>query len=170
MSTRQTTVINGLLAENIGKNDLVRSADSRANEANYRADRAESNARLNELTIRSLEAEKKKLQEENAMYRDLLSKPMREIAEISGEFRKTYFEQQRILADWILGQQAYRETAKILASETGKTKEEFSKLYNSSVNAVLTNQTQHDNNASEYPLLADHAASILAIRKKNGKA
>ena len=170
MSTRQTAVINGLLAENLGKNDLVRSADSRANQAEARASDAEHSARFNQLRIDRLEAEAKNLKEENRMFRELLSRPMREIAEVSGDFRKTYFEQQKILADWILGQQAYRETAKIFATESGKSKEEFSKVYNDSINAVLTNQTEHDNNASEYPVLADHAATILAIRKKNGKA
>ena len=170
MSTRQSAIINGLIAENIGKNDLVRSADSRASEAELRAKKSQYTASDLSYQNSLLEAEKKKLQEENKMFRELLSRPMREIAEVSGEFRKTYFEQQKILADWILGQQAYREAAKILATETGMSKEDFSKIYNSSVNAVLTNQTQHDNNATEYPVLAEYAANILAIRQKNGKA
>ena len=41
MSTRQSAIINGLIAENIGKNDLVRSADSRASEAELRAKKSE---------------------------------------------------------------------------------------------------------------------------------
>jgi hypothetical protein len=170
MSVNQRAMINGLLAENLGKNDLVRGAEAKANEATNRASDAEHSARFNQFKIDRLEAEAKNLKEENKKYKELLSLPMKEIAEVSGDFRKTYFEQQKILADWILGQQAYRETAKIFAAESGKSKEEFSKVYNDSVNAVLTNQTEHDNNASEYQVLADHATTILAIRKKNGKA
>lgn len=170
MSTRQTAVINGLLAENIGKNDLVRSADSRANQAEARASDAEHNARFNAMKVDRLEAEKKKLQEENAMYRDLLAKPMREIAEISGEFRRTYIEQQRILAEWIMGQKAYKETAMMLGKSLDMTPEQVQKVASPNYTAVLENRTQFGNDASGNSLLAEHAATILALRKKNGKA
>ncbi|WP_374510447.1 hypothetical protein [Niveibacterium sp.] len=170
MSTRQSSVINGLLAENLGKNDLVRSADSRANQAEARASDAEHDARLNQLKVSRLEAEKKKLQEENAMYRELLSRPMREIAEISGEFRKTYIEQQQMIAEWILAQRAYKETATAIGIEIGKSAEEIKNLAARNANAILENKSMHGNNAADTPLLADHAATILAIRKKNGKA
>ncbi|WP_051647743.1 hypothetical protein [Burkholderia cenocepacia] len=103
-------------------------------------------------------------------YEELLSLPMKEIAQANDDFKKTYDQQQNVLAEWIMAQQAYRETAKIFGKELGKSKEEFSAVHQSSINAVLTNQTQHDNNASEYPVLADRASAILALRKKNGKA
>ncbi|MCK4161427.1 hypothetical protein HFK89_02960 [Ralstonia pseudosolanacearum] len=170
MSTRQTAVINGLLAENIGKNDLVRSADSRANQAEARASDAEHNARFNQLKVDRLEAEAKKLKEENAMYRELLSKPMREIAEISGDFRKTYLEQQQMIAEWILAQRAYKETATAIGIEIGKSPEEIKNIATQNANAILENKSKHGNNAADTPLLSDHAANILALRKKNGKA
>lgn len=107
-------------------------------------------------------------------YEDLLSHPMKEIAQANGDFKKTYetlvAAQDKVLANWIVSQKAFRETAKVLAKQLDKTPEEFTEIYQSSVNAVLTNQTQHENNGNESPLLAKHAAAILAIRKKNGKA
>ena len=170
MSEYQRAVINGLLAENVGKNDLVRSADSRANQAESRASDAEHNARFNQLKIDRLEAEAKNLKEENRMFRELLSRPMREIAEVSGEFRKTYFEQQQLLAEWIMGQKAYKETAMQLGMALDMTPDQVQNVAAPNYTAVLENRTQHGNNGSASPTLANHAANILAIRKKNGKA
>ncbi|MFZ6673703.1 hypothetical protein [Undibacterium sp. Xuan67W] len=107
-------------------------------------------------------------------YEDLLSRPMKEIAQASGGFKKTYETlveaQDEVLANWIVSQKAFRETAKVLAAQLDKTPEEFTEIHQSSINAVLTNQTQHENNGNESPLLERHAAAILAIRKKQGKA
>lgn len=58
MSTRQSAIINGLIAENIGKNDLVRSADSRASEAELRAKKSEYAASDLSYQNALLEAEK----------------------------------------------------------------------------------------------------------------
>lgn len=170
MSEYQRAVINGLLAENFGKNDLVRSADSRANQAEARASDAEHHARFNQLKIDRLEAEAKNLKEENRMYKELLSRPMREIAEVSGAFRKTYFEQQQLLAEWIMGQKAYKETAMQLGMALDMTPDQVQNVAAPNYTAVLENRTQHGNNGSASPTLANHAANILAIRKKNGKA
>lgn len=107
-------------------------------------------------------------------YEDLLSRPMKEIAQANGSFKKTYETlveaQDEVLANWIVSQKAFRETAKVLAAQLDKTPEEFIEIHQSSINAVLTNQTQHENNGNESPLVAQHAAAILAIRKKQGKA
>ena len=170
MSTRQSAIINGLIAENIGKNDLVRSADSRASEAELRAKKSEYAASDLSYQNALLEAEKKKLQEENKMFRELLSRPMREIAEVSGDFRKAYFEQQKMIAEWIMAQRAWKETATQLGIQVGKTPEELQKAATQNANANLEDRSEHGNNASSIPLLSEYAANILAIRKKNGKA
>ncbi len=170
MSTRQSAIINGLIAENIGKNDLVRSADSRASEAELRAKKSEYAASDLSYQNALLEAEKKKLQEENKMFRELLSRPMREIAEVSGDFRKAYFEQQQLLAEWIMGQKAYKETAMQLGMALEMTPDQVQSVAAPNYTAVLENRTQHSNNSTTNPLLAEHAANILALRKKNGKA
>jgi hypothetical protein len=194
MSSRQTAVINGLLAENVGKNDLVRQADSRAQEAESRASDAEHRARMNEGAAKHTEIlrdkiaqlqyelsqaviaksklidEKAELERKNAAFKQLLSRPMREIAELSGEFKATYEVQQQMLAEWILAQRAYKETATTLGIQLGKTAEEVQQLATQNANAVLENRTQHGNDSTSSPLLTEHAATILAIRKRNGKA
>lgn len=201
MSARQTSVINGLLAENIGKNDLVRSAQSRSYDAERRASDAEHRARMNEGSAQyvkvlleknaKLEYEltqaktaRFKLIDENAAlmielskykqqadeFRSLLSRPMKEIADMSGDFKKAYELQQQMLAEWIMGQKAYKETAMQLGMEIGKSPEEIQQLATQNANAVLENRTEYGNNSTTSPTLADHASAILAIRKKNGKA
>lgn len=180
MSTRQTAVINGLLAENIGKNDLVRSYESKSHAAERRASDAEHSARMNEnaarvadvlsLRVARLEAELRESKKEVQVHRALLSRPMKEIADASGDFKKTYEIQQQMLAEWIMGQKAYKETAMQLGIEVGKSADEIQRLTTQNANAVLENRTDHSNNSTTSPLLAEYASAILEARKKSGKA
>lgn len=201
MNARQTSVINGLLAENIGKNDLVRSAQSRSYDAERRASDAEHRARMNEGSAQyvkvlleknakleyeltqaktarfklidenaALTAELNKYKQQANEFRSLLSRPMREIADMSGDFKKAYELQQQMLAEWIMGQKAYKETAMQLGMALDMTPEQVQSMAAPNYTAVLENRTEHGNDASSNPHLADHASAILALRKKNGKA
>lgn len=102
-------------------------------------------------------------------YEELLSRPMKEIAKINSEFKKTYEQEQNVLAQWILGQRAYKETAIQLGMSLDMTAEQVQKMAAPNFTAVLEDRTQHGNDASTNPTLATHAAAILALRKKNGK-
>ena len=51
------------------------------------------------------------LKKENEYYKSLLAKPMQVIAEHNGDFKKTYEEQQALLADWMVSQKAFKELA-----------------------------------------------------------
>ncbi|WP_374555174.1 hypothetical protein [Aquitalea pelogenes] len=103
-------------------------------------------------------------------YEDLLSRPMKDIAQKHSGFKKTYDMQQQMLAEWIMGQKAYRETAMQLGMALNMTPEQVQKLAAPNYTAVLENRTQHGNDASSSPTLATHAEAILAIRRKQGKA
>lgn len=201
MSARQTAVINGLLAENVGKNDLVRSAQAKAIDADRRASDAEHRARMNEGSAQHIEVLRNniaklqyelseansarfKLIDENAAltielakykqqaneFRSLLSRPMKEIADMSGDFKKAYEVQQQMLAEWIMGQKAYKETAMQLGMALDMTPDQVQNMAAPNYTAVLENRTEHGNDASSNAHLADHASAILAIRRKNGKA
>ena len=180
MSARQTSVINGLLAENIGKNDLVRSYESKSHAAERRASDAEHSARMNEnaarvadilsLRVERLENELRQSKQEVQVHRALLSRPMKEIADVSSDFKKTYELQQQMLAEWILAQRAYHETATKIGIEVGKTPEDIRQMASQNANAVLENRTEHGNNSTTIPLLAEYASAILEARKKSGKA
>lgn len=103
-------------------------------------------------------------------YEELLSRPMKEIAQANDDFKKTYNQQQHMLAEWIMGQKAYRETAMQLGMSLDLTTEQVQKMAAPNYTAVLENRTQHGNDASSSSTLAAHASAILALRKKNGKA
>jgi hypothetical protein len=170
MSTRQAAVINGLLAENIGKNDLVRSAESRSRDAISKANDMEHEAEMAKIKLSKAKDEITRLQQENNVYKSLLSRPMKEIAEISGDFKKTYEMQQQLLAEWIMGQKAYRETAMQLGAALDMTPEQVQKVAAPNYTAVLENKTKFGNDGNESSTLNEYATTILAIRKKNGKS
>lgn len=191
MTAHQTAVINGLLAENFGKNDLIRTAEAQSRAAQSRANDAEheANSLRNEVgslaaKVRYLErqlerakvdaaaaqTDTQKYKQEAEAFRGLLSKPMKEIADMSGDFKKTYEIQQQMLAEWIMGQKAYRETAMQLGAALDMTPEQVQKVAAPNFAAVLENRTKFGNNANDgTPTLAERAESIIAIRKKNGK-
>lgn len=113
------------------------------------------------------------LKNRNQELENLLSRPLKQIAQEHPAFKNNYEAlieaQNEILADWILGQKAYKETAIQLGIQVGKTPEEIKKIASQNVNAVLENKTEHGNNASSSKTLSENAAAIIAIRKKDGK-
>ncbi len=190
MTAHQTAVINGLLAENFGKNDLIRTAEAQSRAAQSRANdaaRAADSLRMETGTLaakieflkrelehaqfmqRKAEMETAAYKKEADAFRGLLSKPMKEIADMSGDFKKTYELQQQMLAEWIMGQKAYKETAMQLGMQVGKSPEEILQMATQNANAVLENRTQHGNNSTTSPTLASYTEAIIAARKKNGK-
>lgn len=117
------------------------------------------------------------LKNRNQELENLLSRPLKQIAQEHPAFKNNYEAlinaykevQDEILADWILGQKAYKETAMQLGIQLGKTPEEIKKIASQNVNAVLENKTEHGNNASSSKTLSENAAAIIAMRKKDGK-
>lgn len=114
--------------------------------------------RANDEKIKKLEAElanakkqpKKVVRSEtDEYYRNLLSKPMLEIAMVNGDFRGTYEKQQELLGEWMVSQKAFKEVAIKLGLEAGKTREEVTAAAKVEVDNVLNNQTQHGNNLAK---------------------
>lgn len=88
-----------------------------------------------------------KLESEKEFYKNLLSKPMQEIASKNENFKETYEAQQFYLAEWIVSEMAFAETAYQIGIDVGKSKEEISEMYMENKVMVLHNQTNHGNNA-----------------------
>ncbi len=111
--------------------------------------------RANDEKIKKLEAELKAksqtvvISETDEYYRNLLSKPMLEIAMVNGDFRGTYEKQQELLGEWMVSQKAFKEVAIKLGLEAGKTREEVTAAAKVEVDNVLNNQTQHGNNLAK---------------------
>lgn len=102
----------------------------------------------------ALEEKVKHLEKENQLYKNLLTKPMHEIASINGNFEKTYHEQQTILGEWMVSQRAFKELAIQLGIQIGRTKEDIIAEGLANDVKVLNNETQHGNdfNQSEWAL------------------
>jgi len=135
-----------------------------------KAKNAEEISQILKLRAEKAEQATQVAQQEVESYKQLLASPLHEIAKANGSFKQTYDAQQQLLAEWIMGQKAFKETAMQLGIQVGKTPEEIQQIATQNANAVLENRTEHGNNSTTSPLLAEHAATILAIRKKNGKA
>lgn len=96
-----------------------------------------------------LEEKEKEIQR----YKDLLAKPMIEIAEQSGAFKETYEEQQNLLAKWIVSQRAFKDIAMKYGQMAGKTPEEIQSELNEATKKVLNNEASFPiNNADKTDL------------------
>jgi hypothetical protein len=79
-------------------------------------------------------------------YRQLLSKPMEEIAAANGDFKATFEKQQEIIADWIVSQKAFRELAYEFGEKLGLSQEQVREMVPEKKKAVLNNATNYNNN------------------------
>jgi hypothetical protein len=123
--------------------------------------------RANELAqiANELKKDNVKLESEKQFFENLLSLPMKEIAEKNEQFKKTYEAQQLLLAKWILSQKAYAETAMQIGIEAGKTTEEVKDMYNDNIILVLANATKHGNNAVTSQVLKENVSKIIKNNK-----
>lgn len=111
--------------------------------------------------LQNLQTDNAKLASEKQFFENLLSLPMREIADKSEKFKETYDAQQLVLAKWILSQKAYAETAIQIGLESGKTTDEVTEIYKDNMISVLANTTKHGNNASTNNVLKDNVNKIV---------
>lgn len=104
-----------------------------------------------EMLMNSIDLEKKikKLEEENLFYKNLLTKPFKEIADIDNNFKETYYEQQTKLGEWMVSQRAFKELAIKLGLDAGMTKDDVMTAHSKNKEKVINNQTEHGNNFIE---------------------
>lgn len=119
--------------------------------------------------IRSLEtgigvnyAERQKAEAEVAYYKELLSKPLHEIANANDNFKNTYEAQQELLADWMVSQRAFKELAIDFGIKLGMKKEDIVEAGLKNEEKVLSNETEHGNDAKDNPFIKRHAEQLKA--------
>lgn len=88
----------------------------------------------------------KSLEAEVEYYKNLLSKPMREIAEVNQDFEATYDMQQAIIGEWMVSQRAFRELSIKLGLQQGMTIKDVIYEGISNESKVLNNLTEYGNN------------------------
>lgn len=132
--------------------DLIVQLRSNAQAANEKADH------LKEANVQ--------IASEKQFFENLLSLPMKEIAEKNDKFKETYEAQQLFLAKWILSQKAFAETAMQIGVEAGKTTDEVQEIYTQNIASVLVNATKYGNNAISSPVLKENLTKVIKSIKK----
>ncbi|WP_139285318.1 hypothetical protein [Acidovorax soli] len=121
-----------------------------------RANLSNTNQALNSGSIQAqnvqLQQEVARLQGENQYYRQLLCKPMNEIAEKNGNFKETYEKQMEIMADWMVSQKAFKELAIQFGFEKGQSAQETIQQAKDLKTSVIQgkNNPDHKTNADEF--------------------
>ena len=146
MSILTKVVIDGAIAQNDG---LIKKTQKLNDQNQHLQEVIRANKLGSNSYIEDLEDDNDKLKAENQFYKNLLTKPMHEIANLNGDFKETYQEQQIILGEWIVSQRAFKEIAIKLGIKAGRTKEDIIQEGMEAKVKVLNNQTEHDNNFNE---------------------
>jgi hypothetical protein len=117
--------------------------------------------------LNDTEAKLAKAEAEANFYKNLLSKPMAEIAQYNGDFKAVYETQQELLANWMVSQRAFKEVAIDLGIKTGMNKQEVVDLALREVKEnVLNDETKHGNNASDMDFVKPYIEILKSKLKK----
>lgn len=117
----------------------------------------------------SLHQQNVKLKSEVEFYESLLSKSMLEIAHQHEGFRETYKANQLLLAEWIVSEMAFAETAYEFGADLGRPKEEITSIYKRNKIAVLLNKTNHGNNAASNDTVIENKEILKEKLIKNAQ-
>ncbi len=103
------------------------------------------------------------LKQEVEYYKQLLSQPMQVIAEHNGDFKKTYEEQQTLLADWMVSQKAFKELAVQFGAEKGYTTEQVIEMGLDKKIDVLEdkNDPSHNTNVGDATLIGNRKEALI---------
>ena len=143
--------IERILLNNIQTEIRTERADNlnnlrRADSAELDAMRHKSNADSQARKSKNLVEENKRLEEENEFLRELLTRPMSEIAKENGLFREAYHKQQEAQATWMVSQRAFKEIAMKYGIQAGKSVEDIALEADKAEEQVLTDSTKYGNN------------------------
>lgn len=115
--------------------------------------------------------ERNKLIDENAYYKTLLSKPMLEIAEANGDFKKTYEMQMEFVAEWMVSQKAFKELAIEFGAEKGFDKDKVIQMgLDKEIDVLESNHDEsHRTNADKSTIISPHIEKLKAKFHKDRK-
>jgi uncharacterized lipoprotein len=108
------------------------------------------------------------LRKEVEFYKELLAQPMQVIAAHNHDFKKTYEEQQTLLADWMVSQKAFKELAIQLGLEKCMSIEEVIEIAQDNVINVLNdkNNPNHNTNSSDDSFISKRIEVLLEKYEK----
>lgn len=131
-------------------NDYFQSANSELSDEN---EQIKKDLSLEREFSNNLIEKVNELNEEVNFYKNLLTKPMEEIAENNEDFKKTYQLQMSIMTNWMVSQKAFKEIAINLGKEKGMTVQEISELGIEKKLDVIndSNNPEHNTNFEDLP-------------------
>ncbi|UZF16144.1 hypothetical protein [Ralstonia pseudosolanacearum] len=136
------------------QNQDLKKKNEAIGEANHRAGMAEAAEEF-------AQKEVQRLKKERDFYKDMLAKPLAEIAAQDGRFRETYEKQQEMLAEWVASQRAFKELAMKFGQQLGKSREEIIADVKAAKEIILNDQSEFGNNLNQ--------AEKLALQRKKAR-
>lgn len=118
-------------------------------EKNEALQEAEHKAGMEEAAWEFERRRRVELEQENKQLKELLAKPMHEIAAKDGNFKGAYEKQQEMLADWIVSQRAFKEMAMKYGKLAGKTPEEINAEGMAAKETIINGKSQFGNIINE---------------------
>ncbi|MCO8321135.1 hypothetical protein ABEG10_11750 [Burkholderia cenocepacia] len=138
------------------------SRETKIRDLQFQTQIQEQSDSFNRGYIEELKDEVEELQHEVERYKALLSKPMQEIARQHGGFKRAYEAQQKLLADWIVSQKAYKEVAMQFADKLGVSRDEVNKQGSAAEEVILTDQSKFGNNIISGDFVDTFKGELLA--------
>ncbi len=131
------------------QDDTIDKQNRALKETNAALEEAQRKAGLEEAAWEFERRRRVELEQENQQLKDLLCKPMAEIAAKNGNFRATYETQQELLASWVLSQRAFKEVAMKYGALAGKTPEEIQAEGMAAKEVILDDKSEFGNTVNE---------------------
>lgn len=130
------------------------------------------NSQLNEVNRKLAESQREAIKNkreateaknEVLAYKDLLCRPMAEIAEVNGNFKETYEKQMELMADWMVSQKAFKELAIQFGLEKGQSAQETIKQGLNKEIDVLKNKHDdaHKTNSTDGNIIGPRVEKLI---------
>lgn len=165
--------------KDIENRNKVNNLNDKLTEANDIIENLQAEKEMEEDVSLNIAHHNRILKQEVEYYKQLLSRPMQVIAEHNGDFKKTYEEQQTLLADWMVSQKAFKELAIQFGAEKGLEPNEVIDLGKDKKIDVLEdkNNSLNKTNANDAPEIISKKEKLMeeylkdkVLRKSNKKS
>lgn len=150
--------------QNVAKMDSINKANS--------VTRLQQELNVKNVQLQKTQKDLEQAEAEAEYYKQLLCRPMAEIAQQNGDFKQTYEKQMDLMANWMVSQKAFKELAIQFGFEKGQTPEQTIQQGMDKEIDVLNNNNnpEHYTNADSSPVLMQRAEKMKEkIKERNKK-
>lgn len=123
---QQNLALATVISSSASSKEIV--ATEEAARAHFISTQAQTDALDAQEKASKAESDAQKAHAENKRYRALLARPLIEVLQENTDLKKAYEEQQKVLKDWIISQEAFRSLASRFRKELGISDEKAEEL------------------------------------------